>query len=53
MVDKKEEFEKHMLMWGYEPDELVLCEETGEYKDGELRAMWVGFKLGWDVRGGE
>lgn len=42
----RQAFEKEMIAYGYEPEELVLDGETGTYLDDELRAMWVGFRMG-------
>lgn len=47
MEKMREEFEKEMIAHGYEPEELLPDEETGGYRDLELVAMWVGWKLGW------
>lgn len=49
MENMREEFEKEMAAHGYEPDEFLPDEETGGYKDPELVAMWVGWKLGWQA----
>ena len=45
----RQSFEKEMIAYGYEPEELVIDDETGTYRDDELLAMWVGFKIGYEL----
>ncbi|MGL4754515.1 MAG: hypothetical protein ACRCXB_19245 [Aeromonadaceae bacterium] len=43
-------FESEMIASGYEPWELEIDQETGEYVGEELPAMWVGWRAGWYAR---